>query len=303
MKSIYRFLFLLLLLSLTGNSFSQINIILRKSFIDSLKNQVNISTDYFVVKMHDHPNPPSKDGDIHVAGYSSSVGLPVVSEIMNARDEDEAIDTLRAYEGKHVPVHIEGAWRLWCEHSGTDTEEQGAPIPPIVDTNPDHVFEIHPVTMVKDQNVISSLRDIEGYTYKKAGDAFDRYAKAVCKLEDKGDKIAIQTKGVGYNYVAFYIEILDAVQFVTEDGRFIFCRAKDNEGNIICSKMRMVFPKDSNAEKRVRDLGKGDMMYVLGIPRINLDLISYRIKHSVDKSYMLGWNLPIEMIVVADLEN
>ncbi len=302
MKSIPKIIFILLLLSLTGNSFSQINIILRKSFIDSIKNRVTIDADYFVVKMHEHPNPPSKDGDIHIAGYCSRIGLPVVSEIMNARDEDEAVDTLHAYEGKDLSVQIEGAWRIWCEHSGSDTQDQGAPIPQIVNTNPDHVFEIHPVTMVKEQNIINSLRAIDGYTYKKADDAFDRYSKAVCKLEDKGDEVVIRTKGVGYNYVGFYIELLDTSQFVTEDGRFLMCSVKDKEGNVIYSKMRMAFPKGSEAEIEVRELDKGSMMHVLGIPRIDLRLLSYRINHSADKPFMLEWNLPVEMIVVASLE-
>ncbi len=31
------------------------------------------------------PNPPSKDGDLHVAGRTEEVGLPIVAEIMNAK--------------------------------------------------------------------------------------------------------------------------------------------------------------------------------------------------------------------------
>jgi hypothetical protein len=301
MKHINGFIFILLLLSFSGTSFSQIDILLRKSFIDSLKNRVTIDADYYVVKMHKHPNPPSKDGDMHIAGYSNNVGLPVVSEIMNAKFEDEAVDTLRSYEGKDNTVYIKGAWRIWCEHSGSDRQDQGAGFPPIVNSNPDHVFEIHPVTMVGNLNIINSLKAIEGYTYKTADDAFKKYSRTVCRLEDKGDKVFIETKGVGYNYADFRIEILDTSQFVTDDGRFVFCKVENDEGNRIYSKMRMVFPLGSGAEIKVKDLGKGDTMHVLGIPRIDLALVSYRIKNAADKPYMLEWNLPVEMIVVADL--
>ena len=303
MKRLHNYLFILLLLLLSSTSLAQINILLRKSFIDSLKNKILMETDYFVVKMHEHPNPPSKDRDIHIAGYSSSIGLPVVAEIMNARDEDDAVDTMRSYEGENRSVHITGAWRIWCEHSGSDTQDQGEPIPPITNTNPDHVFEIHPVTMVKDQDIIGSLRGIDGYTYKEADNAFNRYAKASCRLEDKGDKVLIETKGVGFNYAEYNIEILDSSQFVTDDGRFIFCKVKDNDGKTIYSKMRMAFPKGSEAESAVKDLSGGDSMHVLGIPRIDLALVSYRINHATDKPFMLEWNLPVEMIVVADLDN
>ncbi len=301
MKNLHKYLFTLLLLSFTGSAFSQIDIILRKSFIDSIKSRVMIDAVYYVVKMHKHPNPPSQDGDMHVAGYSKNIGLPLVSEIMNAKYEDEAVDTLRSYEGTAKPIYIKGVWRIWCEHSGNDREDQGSEFPPIVNTNPDHVFEIHPITMVKDIDILSSLRAIDGYTYKDADDAFDKYSKTVCKLEDKGNKILIQTRGVGYNYAEFRIKIRDSNQLVTNDGRFVWCSIKNNDGKTIYSKMRMVFPKGSVAEIKVRNLNKGKEMHVLGIPRINLEIARYRIDHADENSHMLEYNLPVEMIIVADL--
>lgn len=66
--------------------------------------------------------------------------------------------------------------------------------------------------------------------------------------------------------------------------------------------MRMVFPKDSEAEKKVKTLQKGDVMHVIGIPRISLALVSYRIEHSDENSEMLNWNLPVEMIIVAQFK-
>jgi hypothetical protein len=303
MKILYKSLFIFLVLVFTGTSFSQIDILLRKSFIDSIKYNVLIDADYYVVKMHEHPNPPSKDGDMHIAGYSHGIDLPVVSEIMNAKYEKEAVDTLRSYEGGNNPVHLIGVWRIWCEHSGSDRQDQGTEFPPIVDTNPDHVFEIHPVTMVENIDITNSLRGIEGYTYKKAGDAFNRYSKAKCRLEDLGNKILIETKGVGYNYAEFRIEISDSTQFITADGRIVSCKVLDDSGNAIYKRMSMVFPEGSEAEKRVKDLSAGQVMHVLGIPRIDLSLVSYRIKHAAEHSYMLEWNLPVEMIIVAYLDN
>jgi hypothetical protein len=301
MKNLNKYILIFLLLAFSGTAFSQIDIILRKSFIDSIKNRVMIEAEYYVVKMHEHPNPPSQDGDMHVAGYSKSIGLPLVSEIMNAKFEDEAVDTLRSYEGAATPVFIKGVWRIWCEHSGNDKEDQGSEFAPIDNTNPDHVFEIHPITKVNDINMISSLRKIDGYTYKEANDAFDKYSKTICKLEDKGDKIFIQTRGVGYNYVDFRIQIRDSNQFVTNDGRFIWCSVKNNDGKTIYSRMRMAFPEGSPAEIKVRSLTKGQEMHVLGIPRINLGLIRYRIDHAGENPHLLEYNLPVEMIIVADL--
>jgi len=303
MKKMNSYFLIILLVAFTGTSFSQIEITLRKSFIDSIKNRVSIDAEYYIVKMHAHPNPPSEDGDMHIAGYCSNIGLPLVSEVMNAKYEDDVVDTLRKFEGTDTPVHLNGAWRIWCEHSGNDKQEQGAAFPPITGTNPDHVFELHPVLMVNDQNLLPSLRAITGYKYKDAEKAFNRYAITTCRLEDRGDRVYMETKGVGYNYAEYWISILDTTGFVASDGRFVNCRVEDKDGRTVYNKMRMAFPEGSRAELKVKDLTYGEKMHVLGIPRVNLSLLSYRIKHAADKPYMLEWNLPVEMIVVADLDN
>jgi hypothetical protein len=301
MNKIHKYLLILFLVSFAGRAYSQIDILLRKSFIDSIKNRVMTEADYFVVKMHQHPNPPSQDGDMHIAGYTEKIGLPLVAEIMNAKFEHSAIDTLRSYEGTDNPVFIKGVWRIWCEHSGNDRQDQGAEFPPIVNTNPAHVFEIHPVTMAGNIDLIGSLKPIKGYIYKDADDAFDRYSKAPCTLENIGNKILIRTRGIGYNYADFRIQIRDTSQFITADGRFVMCSVKDNTGKTLYSKMRMVFPRGSEAEIKVAGLTKGEVMHVLGIPRINLDLIRFRIDHAGENPHLLEYNLPVEMIIAADL--
>jgi len=60
-------------------------------------------------------------------------------------------------------VRIKGAWRIWNEHSGGQTFRQGAAVAPAESTNPDHVFEIHPVTEFGDQDVTAGWTPIDGY--------------------------------------------------------------------------------------------------------------------------------------------
>jgi hypothetical protein len=285
-------------------SYSQIEIVLRKTFVDSIKNKVTYDAKFNVVHAHEKPNAPSKDGDLHIAGTESSIDLPVVAEIMNAKFETDAMNIIHTNEGTSNLISIKGVWRIWCEHAGQESlQNQGVPFPPIVNTNPDHVFEIHPVTQVEGDNLINSLKPITGYTYKEANDAFFKYSSARCKLTDLGDEIKIETNGIGYNYVQFWIEIIGTDQFVVDDGRFIFCKILDKEGELISQKMRMVFPKDSKAELKVKTLQPGKTMHVVGIPRIDLALVSYRITNAGDKPAMLEWNLPVEMIIVATFNN
>ena len=64
---------------------AQIEITLKRSFIEKYKDRVTIDADFVVENTDKKPNSPSKDGDMHVAGRSpEEIGLPIVAEIMNA---------------------------------------------------------------------------------------------------------------------------------------------------------------------------------------------------------------------------
>jgi hypothetical protein len=286
------------------SSSGQIEITLRKTFVDSLKNHISINAEYFVVKAHPHPNSGAKDGDLHIAGYDNEVGLATVAEIMNAKAEPSVVSIIHSNEGKNHPVTLSGAWRFWCEHPGSEGSfRQGdqSAIDNITNTNPDHAFEIHPILSVEGHSLSESLKRIEGFSYKNATNAFNAYSNLRCKLKEKGDNILIETNGIGFNYVDFWIEIIDTSQFVVEDGRFIMCKVLDANGEEIVSKMRMAFPLNSPAEKEVRTKHQGSKMHVAGIPRISLALVSYRIAHANDFEDILDWNLPVEMIIVSSL--
>ena len=294
-------IFSVIFLSASG-AYCQIEITLRKSFVDSLKNRVTINAAFEIAHAHKYANPASSDGDMHVAGIVAGVGLPVVAEVMNAKYQGSAVDLIHEKEGTGTTVRLAGVWRLWCEHAARgEFQSQGGEIT-IVNSNPAHVFEIHPVLTLNDIDLTGSLVPITGFKYKTADDAFARYSNTSCGIEDSGDKIKITTKGVGYNYAEFWIRITDDSQFVVADGRFVFCAVLNQGQQPVCNKMRMAFPKGSQAEQQVAKLKKGAIMHVAGIPRIDLALVSYRIKHGREKPEMLQWNLPVEMIIVAVME-
>src|SRR5690349_2971885 len=82
-------LFVILFLPVTCNA--QIEITLKNSFIEKYKNRATIDATFKVDKAHKKPNPPTKDGDMHIAGRSTEVGLPIVAEIMNAKFENDSV--------------------------------------------------------------------------------------------------------------------------------------------------------------------------------------------------------------------
>lgn len=307
--------FILLLLPVAGSA--QIQITLKNSFIEKFKDRATIDATFTVDKAHKSPNPASKDGDLHVAGRAPEIGLAIVSEIMNARDEDSAVQTIHAAEPTHKSVKITGAWRIWCEHGGDDKQVQGAALKtPFDTTNPPHVFEIHPITSLDGKSISDSLKPIVGFPTKNAEDSFTAYENKKCQLVPNGTKktTTIITSMAGFNYVEFRIKLLEAPTPVA-DGMMVLAtvmklKAADEPANededddaIIVQKRRMVFVKGSAPEAAVKSLAKGAVMHVLGVPRISLTLVSYRTHNTKKFPGILNWNLPYEMLIVGVYNN
>ncbi len=94
-------------------------IVLKRAWIEQFKDRATIDATFTIDHAHPRPNPPAKDGDMHVAGRApKEIGLPTVAEIMNAADASEqgAVNTVHSNEGNGQFIAVSGAWRLWFEH-------------------------------------------------------------------------------------------------------------------------------------------------------------------------------------------
>lgn len=283
------------LIALTARA--EIEITLKNTFIEKFKNRATISTRFIVDKAHKKPNSPSKDADLHVAGRASEVGLPIVAEIMNARQFTEAVAEVHEAEGSGEAIPFDGVWRLWAEHGGSSAQVQGAPLKPFKSSNPDHVFEIHPATRVGGVDVMPGFIPIEGYRTKDAAQAFQSYENLSSRIKIGSGTTTISTRMGGFNYVEFQMQLNhDPVEI--EDGTVVMSRVQDLDGELLVRNRRMVFVKDTPAEEAVRDLRKGQTLHVLGIPRINLALVSWRTHNAGRRPEVLTWQLPYEIVVV-----
>lgn len=276
---------------LYSQAFSQNSVSLRRSFIDSLKNSISIKTNFIVDKAHSKPNTGAKDGDLHISGRSVQIGLPTVAEIMNAKEFSETVDLVHAVEGTDDALDITGVWRLWFEHPN-GSQVQKVISKKFTSTNPDHIFEIHPLLKLNQEDLISSLTTIPGFKPKDAAKAFNSYLHTVCMISVQDNMVTIDSKKVGYNYVEFKLEIISKKN--VSDGVFAMADVKTKRGRKIAENIRMVFPKDSGAEIELRALNKGDEMHVLGIPRVNLDEIIKQLQSTSE----IEISLPFEMIIV-----
>lgn len=296
--------FLLVLVLLSARASADLNIVLKNDFIEKYKNRATITAQFTVVatsKVH----PASQDADIHIAGRSDDVGLPMVAEIMNAKGEPGALKAVKAAENSGEPVTVAGAWRIWSEHGGINDQVQGAPVT-VTDSNPPHVFEIHPVSEFDNKSVLKSVQPIKGYKPKDAHDAFMAYEGISSVITPGTDTTTIRTVTAGYNYVKFIMELNEDPTHETDesDGRSVFAKVYDTDCELLLHKRRMIFVKDTPSEKRIKTLHQGNQLVVLGLPRIDLSLVSFRTGCDKDPGCkqkfpdVLQWSLPYEIIVV-----
>jgi hypothetical protein len=291
---------------------AEITVALSKSFVNKYKDKATIPTTFEIDKHHNSANPigsGSDDGDIHIAGRDSVVRLPMVAEIINGAKERSALDfLLQSTAGEKVPLI--GVWRLWFEHPGSENQIQGAEVGLPKNTNPDHIFEFHPVVKFGDFDVLNSFGPIEdeeaefrGYPAEKA---FATYEKRPGTITKSKTAIMITSNKAGINYAEFQMRLAGKPKDVG-DGYMVFAniynaQAKAKDEPVIEETRRMVFVKGTKPADAVKDLKKGDKLHVLGIPRVNLNLV-YAIASGLQGDEEYSEELPYEMIIVAILKD
>ncbi len=278
---------------------------LSKSFVEKYKNAatitVNLRVDEALQKPH-RIKSGGDDGDIHMAGRDDIIRLPLVVEMMNAAGQSVALSDLKKVTGGG-PVGVTGVWRIWFEHLGRAPQIQGSPVAAPDDSNPAHLFEIHPVTVFDGNDVAQSFQPIPNYQAYDAAKAFSFYEKVPASIRATGTAISIASGSGKYNYAEFVMERVGAIK--AGDGKGIFVLAdiydkEDGEEKINASPRRMVFVDGTPAAEQVKKLAKGERLHVLGIPRVNLAEVSAIAAQSGTK--LFSGTLPYEMIVVAVLE-
>jgi hypothetical protein len=289
------------LLVIVASVYAEMSVTLKKSFITTYMERATIDVAFTVDAAHEHPNPGSSDGDMHVAGHCAEVGLPMVAELMNAKDKTATQDVIHTAESHHTSLTLSGAWRIWWEHpqSGANQSQLTSNTLHGPATNPDHAFEIHPLTVVAEADVRDTFHKIPGYTPTSATKAFKHYESRTCTIVPQGDGVTITTSKALYNYARFKIKLASGAVTMS-DGRWYYADVYTLTGHTpIAQDIPMVFVQDSPPETVVRTKHVGDEMKVLGIPRVNLRTVDYVADHFQPGEEDSVWYLPYEMIIVA----
>lgn len=280
-------------------------LVLQRSFIEKYKNRATIDGTFVVDHAHKHPNSPAADGDLHASGRSEEVGLPMVSEVMNAAEAEQrsVIDAIHANEGNTSATPISGAWRIWFEHPSIVPQVQFANVPPAANTNPDHCFEIHPITQYAGDPILNSFHEITGYTPKDAEKAFGNYEKLSATITIDDETVTITSKRVGFNYVKFTAELagkpeaLDENESGASDGQVVLANVMNNaEDEVFVDNVRLIFIAGTQASEELANAPEGATLELLALPRICLNAISAFIQAGGSGTVIR--KLPYEMIVV-----
>jgi hypothetical protein len=251
---------------------------LRNAFIDAIKNHATITDLSFrfdhVKTSINSISSGGKDGDIHAAGRPGPfVALPMVAEVVNARlEKDDVVAAMRAVEGR-AAVKISGVWRLWFEHPPKEVLVQGGTVPVPDDTNPDHVFELHPLTAVNGHDADLSFVPIEGYAAYTAERAFKAYERLEFRAKRNSVFTTLASTQSGFNYTEFEA-VLAGKPMHINDATFVLADVLDDAGNSVVAKPRRLVIADETkvaAAFAAKSPKKGTKMTVLGIPRVNLD--------------------------------
>lgn len=281
---------------------------LSRDFVNRSKNRATISVQF---ELDQHLKSPHRvanggdDGDVHMAGRApKEVGLPMVVEIMNAGESNQAASVqLMNNTPAGTTVAIEGAWRIWFEHPSTGDQVQGQAVDVPANSNPDHVFEIHPVTVFGGKDIADSSfapivapKTNQAYQAYPANKSFSVYEKLDSTIEVTDTAVSITANKVGYNYTEFLLE--PAGQWKQgDDGIFVLANVydlSDEETPVTAQPRRMVFVANTEPAKALQKLAQGERLHVLGIPRVNLAEVA-----TVASGKTVDIPLPYEMIIVA----
>ena len=300
-------------LALFGSTLQAETLTLSSAFVTKVKNKATLPIQ---LELDTHLTSPHRigrsgdDGDIHMAGRSDDVQLPMVAEIMNAGLDPQTptvTDMNGTSSGQMVPVA--GVWRIWFEHPSPGDQVQGDPVDVPANTNPDHVFEMHPVTSfdgqdIADTSLVQIANGSQTYQAYPAQTAFAAYDKLTATISASDTAVTITSGKAGYNYAEFMIELAGQPQLASQtdpndNGVFVLANVydlSDPETPVTSDVRRMVFVENTEPAKQVMALAKGGRMHVLGVPRVNLaDVAALGAVDSVNGA------LPYEMIIVAVL--
>ena len=101
----------------------------------------------------------------------------------------------------------------------------------------------------------------------------------------------------GYNYVEFLFRLTKR-ETKPADGEFVLGSFLDLDGEMKVQNRRVAFVKGSEPDLKQAVMRPGNCLHLLGIPRVDLALVSWRVRNAQRRPEVLTWGLPYEIVAV-----
>lgn len=280
---------------------AKFEVTLKKAWVSAHADRATVSASMLVKHTHKKPNTigsGGNDGDMHFAGVSDDIGLPFVAEIVNAAlpGEKPAEQDMMSKQTTKQQLTVVGAWRLWFEHPSRSQTQGGNNAFSPDNTNPNHSFEIHPVSRVDQDDVGSSFVPIKNYQAYTADVAFPYFDGCVVTIKASSSAISIRSKKLKYNYVSFDAELTGDPKKVADGYIALGTILESGDQDAANGPRRLIFIDGTSAAAKIATASSGDRLRLLGIPRIDLRAVLTLVAQKGTKQFDAP--LPYEMIVV-----
>jgi hypothetical protein len=192
-----------------ATSSAHTSVTLSRKFIESLMDRATLDIAFEVDQVEGATNRPQNDNVCRASGRAPEVQLPTVIQVINAGLFPEAIEAVKAAEGREKPIAVQGAWRVWFSQAGTQNQTRGSPIPKrLASSNHDHVFELYPTTNIEKCSLLKFFKKLDGRQAKPADVAIPALENTPFRIpREQHEMVSISSRAPGFNYVEFVMEV------------------------------------------------------------------------------------------------
>jgi hypothetical protein len=291
--------------------------VLKKAWAQLVRSQLSIDAQVTVLSLN---KTAEDDGDSHGGSRQNAVGLPMVAEILNGQAASQQAGRAKLSPGATPKKAVYGAWRLWFEHppvgGGTQCQTFSGSAPAVcehqdvsggADSSPSHSFEIHPVFSVDDVSVARSSMVLTNanQSVKDTDKAFGDYMgkTKILTVTRSASALTLTSIRLQDNYVQMHFRVTRAKTATkrqkdgTVDGGFVRADvfSSGDAEQVLKKDVRMFYYRDSAPGDALDRAQTGDEFTVVGMPRINLDVVLT----ATEGKTSVSMPVPFEFVVVA----
>lgn len=312
---------LTLMLLAVSASAQEFTLVIDNDFVRAHHNRVTTDVRFTPVGAQTNAHSPANDGEVHISGTAvmadtgRALGFATVAEIMLAAQYEGRGGHLQfiadeARAGR--PIRMRGVWRLWGEHGDSFFNQGTFPASATWNpqSNPPHIFEIHPVTQIvrggRQVSFLGDFRFLLGFNdlnnVRRTRGAFGLFERMRCRIVPGARTTTITGSRQQFNFVQFVAELRGRPE-VAAGGDGVFMRADilDQTGRgasgaePLAGDVRLVFTAGTAPTAELQRIRGDGRMRLVGFARISLTPVN----DAITSGRAFEGKFPYEIVVTS----